>query len=216
MRTDAAPSGSAAASLAEQCEEAAALVESVFAASPSGYKLDQALATYDDSVTYGELHTADLAVIAAAVVHSRGCTDVSSLAFCDAGSGVGKLAIAAGFVFATSLGVELAPERAAVADAGLAALAGCSTQAEGASGGVLAEEASDGVSARSGSGAAGGQRVRGRPCAARLVRGSFLDERLDSTDVLFVHNVARPCCSRPCARPLLRLIPSPHRAGSAC
>jgi len=42
-----------------------------------------------------------------------------SLNFADLGSGLGKLSIAAGWLFQSSLGVENAPERAAVASSAL-------------------------------------------------------------------------------------------------
>jgi predicted RNA methylase len=44
------------------------------------------------------------------------------LHFADLGSGVGKLALAAAAMFRSSTGIELAPERAAVATAALAKL----------------------------------------------------------------------------------------------
>jgi predicted RNA methylase len=44
------------------------------------------------------------------------------LNFVDLGSGIGKLVLAAAAVFSSSVGIELAPERAAVASAALAKL----------------------------------------------------------------------------------------------
>lgn len=101
----------------QQAEQAAAVVEAVFATLPGGYDVDKAAALYDDSLTYGEMATSDLGLLVRALE-----LPAHQLAFADLGSGVGKLVLAAASVFRSSAGFELAPERAAVAAAGHAAL----------------------------------------------------------------------------------------------
>jgi hypothetical protein len=42
---------------------AAARVEALFSSLPGGYDVDKDAATYDDNLTYGEMATADLALL---------------------------------------------------------------------------------------------------------------------------------------------------------
>ena len=51
---------------AEECSAAAAAaarVEALFSSLPGGYDVDKEAATYDDNLTYGEMATADLALL---------------------------------------------------------------------------------------------------------------------------------------------------------
>ena len=51
---------------AEECSAAvaaAAAVEQLYATLPGGYDVDKEAATYDDNLTYGEMATADLALL---------------------------------------------------------------------------------------------------------------------------------------------------------
>ena len=51
---------------AEECSAAvaaAARVEALYATLPGGYDVDKEAATYDDNLTYGEMATADLALL---------------------------------------------------------------------------------------------------------------------------------------------------------
>ena len=83
-------------------------VDAAYDGLPNGYECDKELSTFNDSQTYGEMATADVAALA-------NVPNASSLSFAELGSGLGKLAIAAAHFFRSSVGVENAPERAAVA-----------------------------------------------------------------------------------------------------
>ena len=93
---------------------AAELVEAAFSTLPHGYALDKEAATYNDSLTFGEMATSDIWLMLD--------EDSWKHAFCDLGSGVGKLAVVAASFFRASCGVELAPERALVAARAVGAL----------------------------------------------------------------------------------------------
>jgi hypothetical protein len=102
----------------EDAERVAALVETLYSDLPGGYDCDKELAQYSDSQTYGAIATSDIALFVerAGAANWRSCGE---LAFADLGSGLGKLVLAAASFFKSSLGVENAPERAAVAHAAL-------------------------------------------------------------------------------------------------
>lgn len=68
---------------AEECNAAAAAaarVEALFRDLPGGYDVDKEAATYDDNLTYGEMATADLALMCQRVRQTRrsGATHVSA------------------------------------------------------------------------------------------------------------------------------------------
>ena len=126
---------------AEECSAAvaaAARVEALYASLPGGYDVDKEAATYDDNLTYGEMATADLALLCQRVrlepcplVWQATCSRLTDpqqvprhaeLDFVDLGSGIGKMVLAAAAVFRSAAGYEIAPERAAVAAAALARL----------------------------------------------------------------------------------------------
>lgn len=102
--------------LSARAEIVAAQLDALFDSLPSGYECDKQLATFNDSYTYGEIQTRDIAVIA------HNVTEPAQLTFAELGSGLGKFAIAAGFFFKHSFGIEFAPERSAVAQRALVAL----------------------------------------------------------------------------------------------
>ena len=52
---------------ADAASAAAAAVEALYAGLPGGYETDKALALYNDSLTYGEMATADLALLCSRV-----------------------------------------------------------------------------------------------------------------------------------------------------
>ena len=106
------------AALRERARCVAAAVDSLYSDLPGGYDCDRELAMYNDSCTFGEIDTADVALFAERVGEGA----ASLAAFADLGSGLGTLVLAASSFFASSMGVENAPERAAVAQAALARL----------------------------------------------------------------------------------------------
>jgi hypothetical protein len=62
---------------AEECSAAvaaAARVEALFSLLPGGYDVDKEAATYDDNLTYGEMATADLALLCQRVRGASACS----------------------------------------------------------------------------------------------------------------------------------------------
>lgn len=157
--------------LAERASRIAAALETVYVALPNGYTCDQHLATVNDSFTYGEMHTQDIAVLVQNVQKPH------TLEFAELGSGLGKLAIAAASFFRLSHGVELAPERSAVAQRALSAL--------GAGG---ASDVDPGRGAKDNSPRGSCSRLPG-PLNVCLTTGDLREFPLHAIDVVFVHNL---------------------------